>query len=700
MQRQMIRLWLVGLSLWTMAAAAAAPNIVLILADDLGWSDLGCYGGEIRTPHLDALAAGGVRFTRFYNTSRCCPTRASLLTGLYPHQAGVGAMNHDAGPQHPGYRGTLQPQTVTLAEALKEAGYRTLMVGKWHLHNRLDVKPTDRGFEEFYGMLGGYNSFWHESPHYTRLPAGRPVRVYTAPAGDQPGTFYATDAFADYAEDFIRPALAERKPFFLYLAFNAPHFPLHAPEADIARYEGLYYAQGWDGIRAERLARQKQMGLVPADLALPPRSEVVPKLHARPSPFAGRPNPAWAELPEERRRDLARRMAVYAAMVERMDGAIGRVMKVIQAAGAWENTVVLFLSDNGACWEWDPYGFDESSGPQNRLHRGEELKQVGGPGSYISYGSGWANACNTPWRLYKHFSHEGGIRTPCIVHWPRQLRRGGRLTDFPGHVMDLMPTLLAAAQARYPAERNGVKTLPLEGVNLWPALMGRVNRRAGPLFFEHEGSRAVMEGRWKLVAQWGGPWELYDLQTDAVEMQDLSRQMPYQTRRLAAMWEGWAARCHVNLALAEAAWGSGGASGSPAASPQIAGRALRIRAEVETQAAEGVILAQGGRQQGYALHLRGGRPVFSVRINGQVHAIEAGEAVGGRFLVEARLARDGAMTLAVNGTTVAEGRAAGVIPAQPVDPLTVGEDTETAVGAYTPPHRLPGTVKNVVVETE
>lgn len=219
----------------TTPPAPSRPNVLLLMADDLGWSDLGCYGGEIRTPSLDALAAGGLRFTQFYNTARCCPTRASLLTGLYPHQAGVGAMTNDRGPEHNGYRGTLQPHTVTIAELLRAAGYHTSMVGKWHLHNKADVKPTDRGFDEFYGMLGGYNSCWVEDGSFSRLPAGRPRRTYTSATGRKPGTFYATDAFADYAIDFLEIARGTTKPFFLYLAFSAPHFPLHAHESDIAK---------------------------------------------------------------------------------------------------------------------------------------------------------------------------------------------------------------------------------------------------------------------------------------------------------------------------------------------------------------------------------------------------------------------------------------------------------------------------------
>ena len=534
--------------------AAPRPNLLLSVADDLGWSDLGAYGGEIQTPALDALADGGVRFTQFYNTSRCCPSRASLLTGLYPHQAHVGNMTQDRGEEFPGYRGTLQADSVTLAEVLREAGYRTSMVGKWHLHTaKTDVKPTDRGFEDFYGMLGGYNSCWDESPYYTRWPKTRTPRAYTSARDGVPGTFYATDAFADYSLDFLAEARREKKPFFHYLAFNAPHFPLHAPESDIAKYEALYFAKGWDAIRADRLARMKQLGLVPADLALPPRSVVPPKSHARPSPYAGQENPAWASLPEERRRDLARRMAVFAAMVDRMDQAIGRIVADLRTHRELENTLILFLSDNGACWEWDPLGFDGSSGPKNVLHVGADLKKLGAPGSYTSYGSGWANAGNTPFRLYKHFSHEGGIRTPFIAHWPAGMKARGELRTSPGHLIDIMPTFVELAGAKYPTARNGTAIPPMEGRSLVPLFVSpspslSVSPSPRLLFFEHDGSRAARDGDWKLVSLVGEKWELYQIAADPIEMNDLSATQPERVRTLAAQWHAWAKRTHVDIA--------------------------------------------------------------------------------------------------------------------------------------------------------
>jgi arylsulfatase len=682
-------------------SAAEKPNIVLILADDLGWSDIGCYGGEIQTPNLDALAKGGVRFTQFYNSARCCPTRASLLTGLYPHQAGVGSMTNDRGPEHPGYRGTLQPNTVTLAEVLRDAGYRTYMVGKWHLRNeKTDVKPTDRGFDEFYGMLGGYNSCWEERPYYTRWPKDRTPRAYTSATDGQPGTFYSTDAFADYAVDFLADARKAGKPFFLYLAFNAPHFPLHAPEANIAKYEAMYFEKGWDAVREERLARQKELGLVPKDLPLTPRSGVPPKSHAKPSPYASKDNPAWSSLPEDRRRDLARRMAVYAAMVDRLDVAVGRVVSDLKQHGQLDNTLILFLSDNGACWEWDPLGFDGTSGSKNVLHIGDDLKTVGGPGSYMSYGSGWANAGNTPWRLYKHFSHEGGIRTPLIVHWPAGMKARGEFRPQVGHITDVMPTLVAVSGAQYPAERDGVKIQPMEGRSLLPALANQAIDRAAPIFFEHEGSRAVRDGKWKLVSLSGDAWELYDLDADPTEMHNLITKEVARAKSLIEQWEAWAKRCHVEVEREQLSTASAGEKSSSLPTPQIANRPLRISCEVQPESRDGVILAQGGRQSGYALHLAGGCPVFSVRIAQQLFTAKAPEPVTGRFTLEAKLEKDGAMSLALNGRKVATGKASGLIPTQPQDDLSIGEDARTAVGDYTAPNPLKGKVEGVKVLTE
>lgn len=645
------------------------PNVLLILADDLGYSDLGCMGGEISTPNLDALAKGGLCFTQFYNSARCCPSRASILTGLHPHQAGFPEMT-----------GVLPPHAVTLPEVLKPAGYRNYMVGKWHLGEK--VTPIMRGFDEFYGMLGGFNSYWQEHPFYTRLPADHPKREY------QPGAFYSTDAFGDYALDFMNEGHKASQPWFMYLAFNAPHFPLQAPEETIEKYEPLYLKKGWDTIRAERLARQKKLGVVPKNLALTPRSNVPKNWVNVKTGWADKDNPAWDSLPAARRADLARRMAVYAAAVEVMDRNIGRVITHLKESGEWNNTLIFFLSDNGACAEWDPWGFDHDSGPTNILHSGEDLRKVGGPESYISYGSGWANVSNTPWRLYKHYAQEGGIRTPLIVHWPAGLKtKPGTLIGQPGYITDFMPTLLEVCGAAYPPKRNGQNILPYEGTSLTPVMRGE-SLAPRTLCMEHEGNRMVREGDWKLVAMADKPWELYDLASDPAEMRDLAMHEPARVQTMSADWEAWAERCMVKPQL------------SPQIAPQLVNKALTILCDVTPQSQGGVILAQGGDQRGYALHLKDGKVVFSVRQNGKLYAIATPAVPQGRFSLEARLEKGGDMTLAVNGTILARGKAPGVFTAQPIDPLTIGEDTLSAVGDYAAPNPFKGTVENVKVTAE
>lgn len=505
------------------------PNILLIVADDLGWSDLGCFGGEIHTPNLDKLATGGVRFTQFYNMARCCPSRASIMTGLYPHQVGMGNMT-SAEPRtdFPGYSGALNDRNATLAEVLKKAGYSTWMAGKWHLG---PPGPVGRGFDEYYGMVHGFDSFW-DPTKYERLPKDRPVRSYPE------GEFYATDAITDYALDFLRDARKrDGQPFFFYLAYNAPHFPLHAPEDVIDKYAPVY-EEGWDKIREARHARMKKLGLVPKSQQLTPRSEIPPNRFNRQTGWAGKPNPPWDSLEPDRKKDLARRMAVFAAMVEIMDRGVGRVIDDLRSNGELDNTLVLFTSDNGACAEWDPYGFDIRSGPQNVLHSGPELRKMGQPGTYHSYGSAWANAGNTPWRLYKHYAHEGGICSPLIAHWPKGTSRRNGVESQPGHVIDLMPTCVEAGGASYPSAPMPA----MEGRSLVPALRGKRIKR-GPLFWEHEGNRAIRIGKWKAVAvQPAGRWELYDIDADRTELHDLAARHPARVKDMVRQWEQWARR--------------------------------------------------------------------------------------------------------------------------------------------------------------
>jgi arylsulfatase A-like enzyme len=509
------------------APSRRRPNILLIVADDLGYSDLGGYGGEIDTPVLDSLATNGLRFTQFYTTARCCPSRASLLTGQYPHKVGVGHMVTDLG--HPGYRGRLSENAATLAEVLRPAGYRTFMSGKWHVGT---PDPTRHGFEQWFGTLISAQSFW-DSAQYLRLPQGSSTRSY------DPDTFYGTDALTDYALDFLADArTTPDQPWFLYLAFHAPHFPLHARPEDIARYH-TRYSSGWDVLRQERLARMKRLRLVPKGTRLSPRSK-----YTNHGETVTAENPAWDSLPKDRREDLAMRMAIYAAMIDRMDQNIGRVTAELRARGELDDTLILFLSDNGACAEWDPFGFDVSSSPNNVLHRGDDLARMGSRGTYHSVGSGWANASNTPWRMYKHYSHEGGISTPCLVHWPAGFRRRNALESAPVHLIDLMPTLVEVSGAEYPERLGSRQIPPMAGTSLMPALRGeKLPERT--LYFEHEGTRAVREGRYKLTALRGEPWKLYDMERDRTELDDLADQHPQRVASLAKKWDTWAAENQV-----------------------------------------------------------------------------------------------------------------------------------------------------------
>ena len=498
------------------AETTTSPNILLIVADDLGYSDLGSYGGEIETPHLDALADNGLRLTRFYNMGRCCPSRTSILTGHYPHRVGVGHKVEDLG--QPGYRGFVSPDAPTIADSLKAAGYRSFISGKWHLGT---PDPTKHGFEEFYGTLVSAQTFW-DPDHYMRLPTGRPPRTYNK------SRFYGTDAVTDHALEFLAEARrTPDRPWFVYLAYHAPHFPLHARSEDIAKYADTYHV-GWDRMRERRLARMKQLGIVPEHTTLTPRSQYwdYGEKHTG-------VNPAWDSLPEDRRIDLARRMAIYAAMIDRLDQNVGRVLADLKSQQELSNTLIVFLSDNGACAEWDPHGFDVKSSPHNILHRGDDIRKMGGPGTYSSVGSGWANASNTPWRLYKHYTHEGGIASPCIIHWPAKLKRRGGIDHRPTHIIDLMPTVNEAAKASYPGR------IPLPGQSLMPMLNGE-STDSRTLYFEHESNCAIIDGQWKLVSRKQSDWELYNVENDRTELNDLAAEHPEIVTRLSSSWDRWA----------------------------------------------------------------------------------------------------------------------------------------------------------------
>lgn len=496
------------------AAGAPKPNIILILADDMGWSDLGCYGSEIETPHLDALARGGVRFTQFYNTARCCPTRAALLTGLYQHQAGIGHMVGNDGI--PSYQGFLNDRCVTLAEVLKPAGYATLMTGKWHVGSAPGQWPLDRGFDRFWGTPAGGGVYFKD----TLLIRTEAFFVSGSKRIEAPDDLYVTDTFTERALEFVDEAVTRaRQPFFLYLAHIAPHWPLQAKPADIAKYAGRF-DRGWDVERERRFARQKEMGLVSREAVLSPRD-----------PQAK----AWSEMPEAARRELAHRMEIYAAQIDCIDQNAGRLVAKLKELGQFENTLILFLSDNGCSAEGGPGGFS----------RGLEGAPIGTGRSYASAGLEWANASDTPFRKFKTMTHEGGIATPLIAHWPAGIVARGELRHQVGHVIDVMPTLVDVAGAAYPKNNHSKAILPLEGRSLVPALQGNRGLGTRPVFWEHEGNKAVRHGDWKALAKGRGAWELYDLRTDRAELHNLAAEQPVQARELAALWRQWAERSGV-----------------------------------------------------------------------------------------------------------------------------------------------------------
>jgi arylsulfatase len=545
------RLGLALIFLATPAVAADKPNVLIILSDDMGFSDLGCYGGEIRTPNLDALAAGGVRFTQFYNTARCCPTRAALLTGLYSHQAGVGHMMEDKDSD--GYRGDLNPKVPTIAEALKPAGYRTYAVGKWHVTRFAGPKgpkhnwPLQRGFDRYYGILGGAASYFDPS---TLTRDNTPVSAFADPEY-KPEHFYLTDAITDNAIRFLGDHVKDYKeqPFFMYVAFTAAHWPMHALPEDIEPYHGRYDA-GYEPIRKARFDKAAKLGLID------PKQGI--------SEMAGH----WDQVANKKWE--ARCMEVYAAMVDRMDQGVGKIMAELKHTGQLDNTLVLFLQDNGGCAEpmgrtgnkdhpniarpekptFPPLAPEAllppgSVPPQTRDGYPVRMGPKALPGTgdtYVAYGKAWANVSNTPFREYKHWVHEGGISTPLIAHWPKGIpaERNGQLARDPGHLIDLMATCLDVGGA---TPKDGAPKP--EGVSLRPALEGKALERPNPIFWEHEGNRAVRQGKWKLVMKYDQPWELHDMDADRVELHDLAAAEPAKVSELSAAWEAWAKKVGV-----------------------------------------------------------------------------------------------------------------------------------------------------------
>ena len=572
---------LLAMSIATAVIAAERPNIIVIMSDDMGFSDLGCYGGEVNTPNLDSLAGGGLRFTQFYNTARCCPTRASLLTGLYPHQAGIGHMMEDKGKD--GYRGELNRRCMTIAEVLSTAGYGTYAVGKWHVTKATkpegpkDNWPLQRGFDRYYGTITGAGSFYDPG---TLTRDNTMISPFADPEY-KPKQYYYTDAISDQATRFIaeHPKQSnDKRPFFMYVAYTAAHWPMHALPEDIAKYKGKYDA-GYDSVRRARYERVKQLGLVDASTELAPTTS------------------EWSSV--EQKDWETRCMEVYAAMIDRLDQGIGRIVAQLKSSGQLDNTLIFFLQDNGGCAETvgrqrTERTIDRPLQPPlppnaadaldlvvipQRTRDGYIVRQ--GPGvmpgpydTYIAYGPGWANVSNTPFREYKHWVHEGGISTPLIAHWPAGIKRHGELEKQPGHLIDLMATCVDVSGAKYPKQFREQEIQPLEGRSLTPAFVGKpIDREA--IYWEHEGNRAIRVGDWKLVAKGpGGEWELYNIARDRSEQHNLAVQEPQRVEQMRELWESYAKRANVLPWIWQPAYGEKAVEG---AKPKGKGKKKKAR---------------------------------------------------------------------------------------------------------------------------
>lgn len=726
--------------------AAPRPNIIVILSDDMGYSDIGCYGGEIRTPNLDKLAKNGVRFTQFYNTARCCPTRAALLTGLYSHQAGVGHMMGDRG--YDGYRGDLNSNCVTIAQVLRTAGYRTYAVGKWHVTRHVGPDapkhswPLQRGFDHYYGTIHGAGSYFDPA---TLTRDNTPISAFADPEY-RPKTYYYTDALSDQAVRFLGDHRAQHrdKPFFLYVAYTAAHWPMHALPEDIAKYRGKYNG-GYAEAREERLKKMNKLGLLDAGW--------------QPAKLIG----DWNSVSNKQWEAAC--MEVYAAMVDRMDEGIGRIIAQVKRDKQLDNTLIFYLQDNGGCAEGmgrsptkthpaerrvdlpalSPLALDAflppgSVPPQTRDGRYVLMGKKALPGTadtYMAYGEAWANVSNTPFREYKHWVHEGGISTPLIAHWPsgitarravrattrgrdgmstlRRTRQGLR-NDEPGHLVDIMMTCLDVSGATYPKEFNGQTIKPLQGVSLRPAFTSERLDRAEPIFWEHEGNRAVRDGKWKLVARENKPWELYDMESDRTEAHNLTAKNPEKTRDLAAKWDAWAARADV---LPLGGWRGKGSGGKPEElskeikfvlksgdrldrlkAPAVPGRGFAIEAKFTASKPDGVIIAHGGSANGYTLYLKAGKLVFGLRRARAFTTIAADAPIAVSHTALATLDASGEMTLSIDGKRAAHAQTPGSLAVMPRDGLEVGADEGGVVGDYVSPNRFSGTIESLIIEID
>ena len=719
MKKRILLLGVAALAFQIVQAKDSRPNIIIMMADDMGYSDISPYGGEIETPNLAKLAKGGVRFTQFYNTARCCPTRASLLTGLYPHQAGIGHMMNDRGLD--GYRGNLNNKCRTIAEVLRPAGYATFLAGKWHVTRHVAPEgpkfnwPRQRGFDRFFGTIHGAGSFFDPNSltrDNTQIPPGK--------------DFYYTDAISDTACQFIREHDSAKpdQPFFMYVAHTAPHWPMHAKPADMAKYKGRY-DQGWDSMRRARYERMVKMGLIKKEWKLSPRD---PK------------SPAWEEA-KDKEWEL-RLMEVYAAMVDCLDQGVGRIVKTLKDTGRFENTVFMFIADNGGCAEGmgrgnklsyrdkdpetlKPMRADELQFDMipRRTRDGKPLRQgrgvMAGPAdTYLGYGLSWANASNTPFKEYKHWVHEGGISSPLIVHWPKGISkaRNSKFENQPAHLIDLMATCVDLADAKYPKKVKNVDITPLEGVSLQPAFNGKSVNRRNPIFWEHEGNRAVRDGKWKVVAKGkSGPWELYDIDADRTELNNLAEKNPGKLKELVAKWEAYAKRANVLPWIWNPQYGekaaqkrngrsqqkkfelTTGASLDGTESPDISGRPFTVTAEIKNHAPKGIVVAQGGTAYGWAIYFKDNRAYFAVRDKSKLSEVVLdGKIPAAPYTLKASVNKGGKVTLSIGKAKTSKKLTA--LSSHPIDGLQVGRDDGGKVVDLEYPSEFLGVIESVTIE--
>jgi len=664
------------------AAAAERPNFLVILVDDMGYSDPQCFGGEIETPNLNHLSNNGIRFNQFYNCARCCPTRASLLTGSYPHRVGLGRNGR-----------TMDLSAPTIAGLLKKTGYQTAMTGKWHLselaltsadqdrigwmNHQVDLGipfadpnsyPLKRGFDQYYGVIWGVVDFFDP---FSLVLNDKPVDAV-------PDDYYLTDAITDYSVQYIQDfEKSDRNPFFLYVAYTAPHWPLHAKPDVIEKYDGKYDA-GWDQLKKDRFERQRKLKLFPGHIPVAPVQDR---------------GTSWKSLSDSERQYQADKFEVHAAMVDSVDQGIGRILSALKETGEYENTVIFFLSDNGASPEIPGYaGYDRNGETRDGriAHREKELKlpenrhKLGSDESYTGLGPAWANAANSPLKYWKKESYEGGCRTPFIVHWPAGITaRAGSIVKDLGHVMDIAPTCLELAGAQADAD------FTMDGESLVQALAGELLNNDRLLFFEHNGGRAARHRQWKISALAGQPWELYNLSKDPAETTNLIEQEPQRFEDLKYRWEDWLAQMPNSTA-----------SGSDRKrEAQIARQPVKMNCTFSSLEYSGVLVAQGGSQQGVSLHLRDSKLTFNVRINAKLTEITTPPLKGkGPYVVEALLADGGDISLSVNGRILATGNCGSLIPTQPQDGLSIKDDSQSNVGAYNDSFKYAGEVTGVKVQ--